>query len=103
MPTITITDRASWLAYRANWRLRYAKASESVQKTKRALRDTVSRRRCSASQAQINEIDHAIMPRCQAERELKRVCARLLMKELDDAKKQKNTLLRSEKESAIAA
>ena len=103
MPTITITDRASWLAYRADWRLRYAKASESVQKTKRTMRDAVSRRRGGASQAEINKIDHAIMPRCQAERELKRVRARRLMLELNAAKEKRDELLENAKKTAIAA
>lgn len=103
MSTITISDRASWLAYRADWRLRYAKASESVRKTKRTMRDAVARRRGGASQAEINEIDHSIMPRCQANREMKRASARRLMLELDAAKEQRDELLKVAKKTAIAA
>ena len=103
MSTITIADRASWLAYRADWRLRYAKASESVRKTKQTMRDAVARRRGGASQAEINKIDHSIMPSCQADREMHRACARRLMLELDAAKEQRDEILEAAKKTAIAA
>ena len=103
MTDITITDRSSWLAYRADWRLRYAEASEDVRSVKRSMREAVDLRRGGASESEIDRIDHSLMPSYQSRRELHRVRARLLMKELDDAKEQKNSLLHAEERPAIAA
>lgn len=37
MSDFTFTDRLSWISWRANWRLRYAEASETIRAIKREI------------------------------------------------------------------
>ena len=99
----TITDRTSWLAWRADWRLRYAEASEEVRAVKRAMRDAVAVRRSGPGKAEVERIDHTLMPGLQSSRENRRWKARRLMKELESAKARRDELISAAKECAIAA
>lgn len=69
---IAITDRRSWLAYRADWRVRYAKASEAVRSAKRTLHATYA----AGDEASCQ----------QASLHYQRVAANKLMIELNKAK-----------------
>lgn len=72
---VAITDRTAWLAFRADWRLHYADASEDVREAKRTLRATYAAGRdASGDQSSLHYY---------------RVAANRLMVELDKAKEAK--------------
>lgn len=103
MTNITITDRASWLAFRADWRTRYAAASEAVRETKRSMRSAVAERRSSSDRSIIARIDEDRMPSLQSAREFDRAYARRLMSELNSAKEVRDNLLAAAKEERLKA
>lgn len=75
------TDRASWLAYRASWRVRYAEASQAVRDGKARLRDEyASGGDGSGSQGRLHHL---------------RRHACWMMLELEEAKRQKEERLRA--------
>lgn len=84
-----IVDRTSWLAYRADWRIRYAKASEDVREAKRTLREAYARgNEASGPQGSLH---------------YRRVAANRLMVELDKAKEAKAKRMAEAKEAGTTA
>lgn len=86
---IAATDRTTWLAFRADWRLRYAQASEDVREAKRTLRATYAAGRDASGD--------------QSSLHYTRVAANRLMVELDKAKEAKAKRMADEAEPAARA
>lgn len=84
-----IVDRASWLAYRADWRAAYKAASQEVRNVKEGMRDVVRARRSGAIDARV--ADDSMSMR-QYDRHIARETARDLMDDLDEAKKRRDAL-----------
>lgn len=96
----TITDRASWIAYRAEWRRRYRQASQNVRDVKRDMRALVSDRRSGALSADVVD---GRMSMKQYDRHLARVSARDLMDDLAEAKERRDALLAQRDAPSAAA
>jgi hypothetical protein len=91
-----IVDRASYLAYRSEWRQRYAQASQDVRDVRRGMREDVLLRRSTVDEDEHAKIDRRMSSR-QAEREDARTVARSLMNALDLAKKRRTKLMENAK------
>lgn len=96
----TITDRATWLAFRAEWRAEYRNASDDIKAVKRDMRLLVADRRSGAKPADVVD---ARMSSNQFEREMGRREANRLMKRLETAKKHRDALLASRNDEAAEA
>lgn len=86
----TITDRASWIAYRAEWRRRYRQASQDVRDVKRDMRALVADWRAGTIGSAV--LDERMSYR-QMDRHAARGVARDMMDELDEAKERRDALL----------
>lgn len=95
----TITDRTTWLAFRAEWRAAYRNASDDVRSIKRDMRSLVADRRSGARDA--DGVDGR-MSSNQYEREMARREANRLMRRLDNAKTRRDALLASRAEARTA-
>ena len=85
-----ITDRASFLAFRTEWRRLYADASNHVREVKREMRGLVEGRRNGTVEA--NHAETTLSYR-QYDRHMARVSARELMELLDEAKERRDELV----------
>lgn len=95
----SIVDRASYLAYRADWRIAYRAASQEVRDVKRDMRALVSDRRSGALSADVVD---GRMSMKQYDRHLARASARDLMDDLAEAKERRDALL-AERDAPSAA
>jgi hypothetical protein len=96
----TITDRASWLAFRADWRMRYRQASQDVRDVKRDMRALVADWRTGTIGS--DALDERMSYR-QIDRHAARGVARNMMDELDEAKERRDALLAERDAPAQAA
>lgn len=96
----TITDRTTWIAFRAEWRADYRNASDDIKAVKRDMRRLVADRRSGTRAADV--ID-ARMSSNQYDREMGRREANRLMKRLEEAKKHRDALLASGRSKAAEA
>lgn len=96
----TITDRASWLAYRADWRKRYRQASQDVRDVKRDMRALVADWRAGTIGSDALE---QRMSYRQMDRHATRGVARDMMDELAEAKERRDALLAERVAPAQAA
>lgn len=90
MTDFNFDDRTSWLAYRADWRLRYKAASEAIRSTKREIAEHRRlRRELGAAGASHTHAADSL----QYGLARQRVHASSLMRELDAAKEQKAEMM----------
>lgn len=96
----TITDRTTWIAFRAEWRADYRNASDDIRAVKRDMRRLVAERR---SGARSDEDVDTRMSSNQFDREMGRREANRLMKRLEEAKRHRDALLASRDSTASEA
>jgi hypothetical protein len=82
-------SRASWIAWRADWRARYATASEDVRETKRRLAALVAERR-NAGTAEKRQLADYRASDLQGDLHRRRRAAHGLMVERTEARKEKD-------------
>ncbi len=96
----TVTDRLTWLAYRADWRRRYKEATLAI----RSVKGEIARHRRLRRELGTEGVSHQYAAdSLQCGLWIKRRDARWLMDELTEAKKHKAELLAARAEAADQA
>lgn len=97
--TATITDRISWVAYRADWRRRYKEASEAI----RAVKREIAKHRAIYREFGNDCISHRYAADgMQWDLRRKREVASRLMDELNEAKEHKAAIMAAKAEASEA-
>jgi chromosome segregation ATPase len=96
----TISDRTSWLAYRADWRRRYKEASEAIRSLKREIAGHRAKRRELGDAGKSHEY---AADNLQSGLLRLRLNANWLMQELTDAKEHKAAIMAAKASEAPVA